>query len=43
MRWQCGVDELHLFINAAMHESLVMRAKLGWEEYSRAEQAVISV
>jgi hypothetical protein len=30
------------FINAAMHKNLVMCAKLGWEEYGRAEQAVIS-
>ena len=32
-------DELRLYTNAAMHENLVMYAKLGWEEYGRAEQA----
>jgi len=42
MQWQRGVDELRLFINAAMHKNLAMCAKLGWEEYGRAEQAVIS-
>jgi GNAT superfamily N-acetyltransferase len=36
---QHGFDELRLYTNAAMHENLVMYAKLGWEEYGRAEQA----
>jgi GNAT superfamily N-acetyltransferase len=36
---QRGFDELRLYTNAAMHENLVMYAKLGWEEYGRAEQA----
>ncbi len=36
---QRGFDELRLYTNAAMHENLVMYAKLGWEEYGRAKQA----
>jgi len=36
---QCGFDELRLYTNAAMRENLDMYAKLGWEEYGRAEQA----
>jgi GNAT superfamily N-acetyltransferase len=36
---QRGFDELRLYTNAAMHENLAMYAKLGWEEYGRAEQA----
>ncbi len=36
---QRGFDELRLYTNAAMHENLLMYAKLGWEEYGRAKQA----
>ena len=36
---QRGFDELRLYTNAAMHENLVMYAKLGWEDYGRAKQA----
>ena len=36
---QRGFDELRLYTNAAMHENLAIYAKLGWEEYGRAEQA----
>jgi Acetyltransferase (GNAT) domain len=36
---QRGFDELRLYTNAAMRENLGMYAKLGWEEYGRAEQA----
>jgi GNAT superfamily N-acetyltransferase len=34
---QRGFDELRLYTNAAMHENLVMYAKLGWEDYGRTE------
>jgi GNAT superfamily N-acetyltransferase len=36
---QRGFDELRLYTNAAMHENLVMYAKLGWKECGRAEHA----
>jgi GNAT superfamily N-acetyltransferase len=36
---QRGFDELRLYTNAAMQENLVMYARLGWEDYGRAEQA----
>jgi GNAT superfamily N-acetyltransferase len=36
---QRGFDELRLYTNAAMHENLVMYAKLGWEDYGRAKQS----
>jgi hypothetical protein len=43
MRWQRGGGKLRLYIDAAMHEDLVMYAKLGREEDGRAEQPLISV
>ena len=37
MRWQRGGGELRLYTDAAMHEDLVMYAKLGREEFLDVE------